>query len=76
MKQRPLTQFLALSVGLILLSAIVPVNAASLPPAQLGYTIDTDGVPLPPPGPPPKPSVMPAVTDGVPMPPPGPPPKP
>jgi hypothetical protein len=71
MKARLLTQFLALSVGFILLSAVVPVNATVLPAAQQGYTSLKDGVPLPPPGPPPKTGFK-LAKDGVPLPPPGP----
>ena len=70
MKERLLTQILVLSVGFILLSAIVPVNASAQPVTQHSFTPAIDGVPLPPPV---DPSVQPSNgwgIDGVPLPPP------
>jgi hypothetical protein len=75
MKQSHLTQFLALSVGFILLSAVVPVNPASLRPSQQGTTFIAKGISLTLPDPPltPKPVVG-SFIDGVPLPVPEPPP--
>jgi hypothetical protein len=70
MKERLLTLVSTLSVSIILLALVVPVNASSLPPAQPGFVLLTDGVPLPPPGP--RPTSPYRLTDGVPLPPPGP----
>ena len=63
MKER-LTQVLILSVSLMLLSVVLPVNSSSLSQPQLAFTRVTDGVPLPPP------HFTNTSTDGVPLPPP------
>jgi len=63
MKER-LTQVLILSVSLMLLSVVLPVNSSSLSHPQLAFDRATDGVPLPPP------HFTNRSTDGVPLPPP------
>ena len=55
MKHRRLTQIFVLSIGLILLSVLLPVNQSSLLASQQSFTLLRDGVPLPPPGPLPPP---------------------
>jgi hypothetical protein len=76
MKERYLTQSLALCVGFILLFGVIAVNHASLPASQNGTSLVADGVPLPLPDPPPPKSFMgsSSVMDGVPLPLPDPPP--
>jgi hypothetical protein len=51
-----LAQLVVLSVSVILLSAIIPVNSHALPQVQqrYGYTPVADGVPLLTPEPPPR----------------------
>ena len=55
MKERLSLQFFVLSIALILLTVLAPVNLSSLPQLHLRSTLTADGVPLPPPEPPPKP---------------------
>jgi len=74
MKRSPLMQFVVLCVGLILLSAIVPVNPSSVLSRVDRSTLVADGVPLPPPEPAPK-HIAGMLPDGVPLPAPEPPPK-
>jgi hypothetical protein len=68
MKKRHLTQLLTLCAGFILLSAVIPVNPASLCPSQQGTTAVVDGVPLPLPDPPPPKGILASSFDGVPLP--------
>lgn len=68
MKNRSLIQFFVLCVGLILLSAILPVNPSSLLHLRHNSTLVADGVPLPPP----EPRHITNLIDGVPLPPPEP----
>jgi hypothetical protein len=77
MKKSLLTQILVMSAGLIVLTAVVPVNHALLPTGQNGYTLVADGAPMPLPEPPPPPPSITALSfDGAPMPLPEPPPPP
>jgi hypothetical protein len=73
MKIRLITLVAALSVSLILLSLVVPVNHPSQLPTQKGVGVVADGVPLPPPIPPPPKQLGALLADGVPLPPPIPP---
>jgi hypothetical protein len=68
MKNRSLMQFFAVCVGLILLSAILPVNSSSLLHLRHDSTLIADGIPLPPP----EPRHFNSLPDGIPLPPPEP----
>ncbi|HTZ58072.1 MAG TPA: hypothetical protein VMB49_08250 [Acidobacteriaceae bacterium] len=78
MKNRVVTQVLALSAALLLLCLAFPVNSHAVVPSS-SRTVSMDGVPLPPPVkqvtdgvplPPPVKQFASSVTDGVPLPPP------
>ena len=69
MKIRLITLVAALSVSLILLSLVVPVNHPSQFPTQKGVGVVADGVPLSPPIPPAPKQAGTLIADGVPLPP-------
>ncbi len=75
MKKVLLTLSVVLSISLILLAIVVPVNQSRVSPTWNNGIIRTDGVPAPPPIIPPKQKPPNLVADGVPAPPPTIPPK-
>lgn len=77
MKKYFVTFGLALSVTLIVLSLLVPVNHSVALPGHTGAMLVADGTPIPPvPPPPPPPQQNIVIADGTPIPPVPPPPPP
>lgn len=74
MRKHLITFGLALSVSLILLSLLVPVNHSILLPSHAGAKVVADGTPIPPVPPPPPPQPNVTIADGTPIPPTPPPP--